>query len=162
MKAKIPIILLLLALLAFLIYKMMQYESNIRKTQVITEYVDEDDGPLIEQESREKLQQLSAQADYYFRADGDYFKFLDYGYQESKPHWETFLMKGVNMGVALPGKFPAEFAMSFDQYMQWFQQIGLMNANIIRVYTILPPEFYEAFAQYNLHNQDQPLYLLHG
>lgn len=162
MKGKIIVILLLLSLLTFIVYKMMQNESDIRKRQVVTEYVDEDNGSLIEKESHENLHQLSAQADYYFRADGNYFKILDYGFQESRPHWKTFLMKGVNLGVALPGKFPAEFAMTYDQYMQWFQQIGRMNANIIRVYTILPPEFYEAFAQYNLSNQDQPLYLLHG
>lgn len=162
MKGKIPVILLLLALLAFIIYKMMQHESRIRKKQVVTEYIDDDNGPLVEKKSRENLQQLSAQADYYFRTAGNYFKMLDYGYQKSKLHWKTFLMKGANLGVALPGKFPAEFAMTYDQYMQWFRQIGRMNANVIRVYTILPPDFYEAFTQYNLHNQDQPLYLLQG
>ncbi len=140
----------------------MQHESSIRKAQVVTEYIEDDNGSLVEKESRENLQQLSAQADYYFRAAGNYFKMLDYGYQKSNPHWKTFLMKGVNLGVALPGKFPAEFAMTYDQYMQWFQQIGRMNANVIRIYTILPPVFYEAFAQYNLHNQDQPLYLAQG
>ena len=162
MKGKIPVILLLLALLVFIVYHMMQYESRIHTKQVITEYIGNNNGALIEKESRENLQQLSGEADYYFLADGDYFKMLTYGYQETKPHWEKFLVKGVNLGVALPGKFPAEFAMTYDQYMQWFQQIGRMNSNVIRIYTLLPPEFYEAFAQYNLQNQDHPLYLMHG
>ncbi|MDY0285362.1 MAG: hypothetical protein RBR21_04445, partial [Bacteroidales bacterium] len=99
MKGKIPVILLLLALLVFIVYHMMQYESRIHTKQVITEYIGNNNGALIEKESRENLQQLSAQADYYFLADGDYFKMLTYGYQETKPHWEKFLVKGVNLGV---------------------------------------------------------------
>lgn len=162
MKGKIFVILLLLALLAFIVYKMMRHESQVREQQVITEYVEEDSAPLIEKKSREKLRSLSSQAEYYFRADGNYFKMLKYGYQKTDRHWETFLMKGVNLGVALPGKFPAEFAITYDQYMKWITKIGQMNANVIRVYTILPPEFYEAFMVYNMRHQDNTLYLLHG
>lgn len=162
MKGKIFVILLLLALFAFIIYKMMQHESQIRQRQVVTEYVDDDDGPLVDKKSRENLQDLAAQADYYFRVGQNYLKMMDYGYQKSDAYWKTFLMKGVNLGVALPGKFPAEFAMTYDQYMDWFRQIGDMEANVIRIYTILPPQFYEAFARYNIQHQDQPLYLLHG
>ena len=40
--------------------------------------------------------------------------------------------------------------------------IGEMNANTIRTYTILPPEFYEALSYYNLHHHDKPLYLIQG
>jgi len=162
MKGKIAVISLLIALLAFIVYKMMQHESDIREQRVTKEYLEEETGPLVEKRPLEELQSIAASADYYFRADGDYFKTLDYGYQKTDRHWKTFLMKGVNMGVALPGNFPAEFSMTYEQYMDWLIKMGKMNSNVLRIYTILPPEFYEAFAKYNLQHQDRPLYLLHG
>ncbi|MCB0855748.1 MAG: hypothetical protein KDD63_26175, partial [Bacteroidetes bacterium] len=82
---------------------------------------------------------------------------------ESKTlEWESFLLKLVNLGVAVPGKFPAEFSLSMEEYLHWLEMIGEMNANTIRTYTILPPEFYKAFARYNLLHQDKPLFLLQG
>ncbi|MRX73113.1 hypothetical protein GJU40_13270 [Bacillus lacus] len=75
--------------------------------------------------------------------------------------WEDLLIKGVNMGIAKPGTFPGETAISKGEYARWFKQISEMNANSIRIYTIHPPEFYEALYE---HNQDaeKPLYLFHG
>ncbi|MCF8331323.1 MAG: hypothetical protein K9H84_02640 [Bacteroidales bacterium] len=162
MKAKVFVILLFLGLLAFLVYKMLQYETELHKKEVVKEYIRDETVPLLEKKSPEELRSISYKADYYFRAKGDYFSILDYGYQKIDPHWDTVLMKGINMGLALPGKFPAEFALTYEQYMDWLIKIGNMNTNVIRVYTILPPVFYEAFAQYNLQHQDKPLYLFHG
>ena len=162
MSRKILVILLLLGLLAFVVYRMMQHESEIREQQVVTEYIEDNSGPLLDKKSEDELRKRSFTADYYFRTEGDYFQMLEYGYQKDDPQWNPMLMKGVNIGFALPGKFPSEFSLSYDQYMEWFRQIGKMNANVIRVYTILPPLFYEAFAQYNLKYQDKRLYLLHG
>lgn len=75
--------------------------------------------------------------------------------------WHDFLLKGVNMGIAKPGYFPGETAITKDEYLRWFQQIGSMNANVIRVYTLHPPAFYEALSEYNS-KADRPLYVLHG
>ncbi|MCA1029824.1 hypothetical protein LCL95_02105 [Bacillus timonensis] len=75
--------------------------------------------------------------------------------------WEDLLIKGVNMGIAKPGSWPGETAISKEEYYRWFKQIGEMNANAIRVYTIHPPEFYEAFYEYN-QARKSPLYLFHG
>ncbi|MGF7058965.1 hypothetical protein [Brassicibacter mesophilus] len=75
--------------------------------------------------------------------------------------WEDTLIKGVNMGIAKPGYFPGETAISKDEYLRWFNYIGEMNANAIRVYTLHPPAFYEAFYEYNM-TSDKPLYLFHG
>lgn len=80
-------------------------------------------------------------------------------YQEGK--WQPFTIKGVNMGMAKPGTFPGEAAISADEYDRWFQEIGDMNANAIRIYTLHPPAFYEAFARYNA-TAKEPLYLYHG
>ena len=75
--------------------------------------------------------------------------------------WEPFLFKGINMGMAKPGVFPGEAAITRDEYDRWFEQIGELNVNVIRNYTLHPPAFYEALHDYNL-EADEPLYLLHG
>lgn len=76
--------------------------------------------------------------------------------------WEPFFMKGVNLGLALPGRFPAEFPTDSATYARWLAQIGAMHANTLRVYTILPPAFYRALRAHNLAHADAPLYLVHG
>ncbi|MCA0150636.1 hypothetical protein LCD52_17900 [Rossellomorea vietnamensis] len=85
----------------------------------------------------------------------------DYIQVKKDGKWEDLLIKGVNMGIARPGSFPGETAISKEEYMRWFKQIGAMNANALRIYTIHPPAFYEAFYEYN-QMADKPLYLFHG
>ncbi|WP_102261672.1 hypothetical protein [Mesobacillus jeotgali] len=75
--------------------------------------------------------------------------------------WEDILIKGVNIGMGKPGAFPGEAAITKEEYFRWFKQIGSMNANAIRVYTLHPPEFYQAFYEYN-QLSEKPLYLFHG
>lgn len=75
--------------------------------------------------------------------------------------WEKEFIKGVNMGAAKPGFFPGEFGITKEDYLRWFKYIGEMNANTIRVYTILPPDFYDALLQYN-ESASNPLYILQG
>lgn len=75
--------------------------------------------------------------------------------------WEKITIKGVNMGMANPGHFPGEAAITKAEYQRWFEQIQSMHANVIRIYTIHPPAFYEALAEHNA-DRDQPLYVYHG
>ncbi|WP_456277685.1 hypothetical protein [Bacillus sp. AK128] len=75
--------------------------------------------------------------------------------------WEDLLIKGVNIGMGKPGTFPGEAGISKQEYARWFEQIGEMNANSIRVYTIHPPGFYEALYEYN-QTADERIYLFHG
>ena len=46
-------------------------------------------------------------------------------------------------------------------FARWFKQISAMNANAIRVYTILSPGFYEALFEHNMF-ASRPLYIFHG
>jgi len=78
----------------------------------------------------------------------------------SKTHEKLFI-KGVNLGIANPGHFPGEHAITRKEYLDWFQKIVDMNANTIRVYTVHPPEFYKALLDFNRH-REHPLYVLHG
>ena len=70
-------------------------------------------------------------------------------------------VKGVNVGMAKPGVFPGEAAITEDEYYRWFEQIGDMNANTTRVYTLHPPGFYNALLKYN-ESHENKLYVLHG
>lgn len=75
--------------------------------------------------------------------------------------WVPLTIKGVNLGMGKPGYFPGEAAITEQEYERWFEQIGEMNANTIRVYTLHPPEFYRALKNYN-DNHENPIYLFHG
>jgi hypothetical protein len=75
--------------------------------------------------------------------------------------WAPFHVQGVNLGVALPGRFPAEFPLD-SLYAGWLDTIAAMNANTVRVYTILPPAFYRALAARNAMHQGRELWLVHG
>lgn len=75
--------------------------------------------------------------------------------------WEKTYIKGVDIGAAKPGAFPGDFAVTKEEYLRWFKQIAKMNANTIRVYTILSPDFYDAFYTYNKTHL-RKLYLIQG
>lgn len=75
--------------------------------------------------------------------------------------FEPFVIKGVDLGVGIPGYWATDYAIDKQTYLRWFRQIKEMGANTIRIYTILHDDFYEAFYEYNKNNDD-PLYLLHG
>jgi len=76
--------------------------------------------------------------------------------------WTPFYMQGVNLGVALPGKFPSQFPEDSAIYAGWLDTLATMNANVVRVYTILPPQFYRALRAFNLAHPARPLWLVHG
>ena len=75
--------------------------------------------------------------------------------------WETIIIKGINMGMAKPGTFPGEAAITEEEYYRWFEYIGDMNANVISVYTLHPPGFYNSLLRYN-ESHDKKLYVMHG
>ena len=81
--------------------------------------------------------------------------------QKADDTWTEIPIKGVNMGIAKPGHFPGESAITKEEYLRWFKLIAEMNANTIRVYTLHPPAFYEALAEYNKKHADK-LYVFHG
>ena len=79
----------------------------------------------------------------------------------SEGEWKKTFLKGVNMGVAHPGTFPGELAITKGEYLRWFKYISEMNAEVIRVYTTLKPDFYDALYLYNK-TAIKPLYLIQG
>jgi hypothetical protein len=76
--------------------------------------------------------------------------------------WRPFYLRGVNLGVALPGKYPSEFPTDSMKYAGWLDTLSAMHANAVRLYTILPAEFYRALRGWNLTHPDRVLWLVHG
>ena len=104
----------------------------------------------------ELVRKRASELDLTARTAGDKFEL------RSGKAWRPFFMKGVNMGVAMPGKFPSEFPTDQALYSGWFEKIAAMHANTLRVYTILPPAFYRALRAWNTGHPENILYLVHG
>jgi hypothetical protein len=92
-----------------------------------------------------------------FRTAGTGFEALN-----AQGKWAPIYMQGVNLGVALPGRYPSQFPLDSALYAGWLDTLAAMHANVVRVYTILPPAFYRALRGWNLHHPDRALWLVHG
>ena len=88
-----------------------------------------------------------------FRTHGDYFQTRVGG------NWKDIYLVGVNIGPARPGEFPSTSSRDFSVYREWLDQIAAMHSNTVRVYTILPPAFYQALRAYN-ETAKSPLWLV--
>jgi hypothetical protein len=71
-------------------------------------------------------------------------------------------MKGVNLGVGVPGTRAGHLAATREQYAHWFDMMTDIGINTLRIYTLHYPRFYEELAKHNKENADNPIYLLHG
>lgn len=164
MRIKYLIIAAFVGLLSLVVTRMMKIEHRIRSEKIRYVPVIDKDKPLMQSLSGDKLREISENCDYYFISGSEYFKVLETSLEDGNPvnKWNTMFLRGVNIGAALPGKFPTEFAPTFDDYLEWLKLIGEMNANVIRTYTILPPEFYQALAVHNMRNSSRKLYLFQG
>ncbi|PWW05123.1 hypothetical protein DFQ01_105107 [Paenibacillus cellulosilyticus] len=74
--------------------------------------------------------------------------------------WNKTYLKGVNIGATIPGSSAGNLPDDPSFYRDWLEKIAAMNANTIRVYTLMPPAFYRALDGYNNSNPDKKLYLL--
>ncbi len=163
MKKKYFVTAIFFLLLVVIVSLMIRVEDKLREEKIIVIDSTRVRTPLLPPHTSAVVQDAAAGVSIDFMVAGDYFQYrkidksLDAGEK-----WESLFLKGVNLGVAMPGKFPSEFPVDYDLYAGWFEEIGAMNANVVRVYTILPPEFYQALAQYNLIYSDKPLYLMQG
>lgn len=92
---------------------------------------------------------------YRFKAEGDYFYIYESG------DWKQMFMRGVNIGATEPGLFPGDLTISYDTYYRWFGYISEMNCNCIRIYTLMPPQFYQALGDFNKKAKNK-LYLYQG
>lgn len=97
--------------------------------------------------------QRPSQLQMHFRTRGNYLQ------MQTGNEWKNIYIAGVNIGPARPGEFPSTAAREFSVYQTWFREIAAMNANTIRVYTVLPPAFYQALKTHN-ESSASPLWLI--
>ncbi len=91
----------------------------------------------------------------HFRAVDPYF------YTEQGDAWERIYLKGVNMGLTEATTDLANPNVSYETYREWLTQIADLHANTVRVFTVMPPQFYTALYDHNAAAQE-PLYLVQG
>lgn len=71
-------------------------------------------------------------------------------------------IKGINMGISVPGTQPGQLAATSEDYRRWFHLIREAGYNTIRLYTLHYPRFYEELRQFNLEHPQSPLLVMHG
>jgi len=79
-------------------------------------------------------------------------------YEDGK--WKPFFVEGVNLGTAMPGRWFTDFPSDMSLYYRWMVQMGELGVNTLRIYTLLDPQFYDAFSLYNRLHREAPLYLM--
>ncbi len=77
------------------------------------------------------------------RTAGRYFEVYEDG------AWNKIFLKGTNIGSATPGRWFTEFPADRALYRAWLEDIGKMNLNMIRLYTLFDPSFYQVLKEYN-------------
>lgn len=126
-------------------HKALEIEPNHSEALRSLESLKPIEGPRAERPSTPEVS---------FRVSSDYLERFEGG------RWEKFFIKGINLGLGLPGYFPGEFAIEKGTYLKWFEKMHELGINAIRVYTLHPPSFYEALHQFN--RSGRRLYLLQG
>jgi peptidoglycan/xylan/chitin deacetylase (PgdA/CDA1 family) len=164
MHGKYAVIALLLAGLAALVSFLVRIEGRRARPEP-ARIVEPAAMPVELTASREEVESAAAGARVLFRCAGDEFEHLRLTSDTrglKTETWQKFFVVGANLGVALPGRYPTEFAATRADYARWLEQMGAAGINLVRAYTILPPEFYEALAEYSFEHSDRPVFLLQG
>ncbi|MGN7763075.1 hypothetical protein ACTJKB_16615 [Paenibacillus sp. 22594] len=89
------------------------------------------------------------------KVDGEHLTLFD------GTSWKQTFWAGMNLGATTPGHFPGELSPSRTDYLRWFAEMQEMHVKVVRIYTILPPVFYEALNDFN-ESAEVPLFVMQG
>jgi hypothetical protein len=93
----------------------------------------------------------------HFKINGtDFIQKMDDG------SWKTFgQFAGINLGITSPGKEPGQVILGYSDYMYRFRNLAVMGNNVVRVYSLLHPDFYKAVVDWNAEHS-HTIYVLQG
>jgi tetratricopeptide (TPR) repeat protein len=77
----------------------------------------------------------------YWAGDGAFW-------QREGQEWRKLYVAGVNLGAAPPGYYPSRQLNDAAEYATWLGHVSTLEANVVRVYNLLPPAFYRAFRKH--------------
>lgn len=83
-------------------------------------------------------------------------------YDGARGAFDPIFVKGMNLGIAVPGTQPGELAATEEDYDRWFSMLTEMGVNTVRLYTLHYPRFYRRLLAWNLAHRDRPLWVFHG
>jgi hypothetical protein len=75
---------------------------------------------------------------------------------------QPFFVRGVNIGLGVPGAIPDDFAVSPEQFARWLGQIHGLGIDVIRMPILFPPALYRELLRFNEAHADAPMYLFQG
>ncbi|MDF2568048.1 MAG: hypothetical protein K0R90_1504 [Oscillospiraceae bacterium] len=75
-------------------------------------------------------------------------------------NWKTFKLKGFNINGLLPGDQPYKYTRDINVYKEFLDSVAEIGGNCVRVYDLMPPEFYRALYEYNLSHADKAIYFM--
>src|SRR6266851_1866814 len=84
------------------------------------------------------------------------------GYSLYTAHGAVHFLPGVDLGATTPSHQPGELAITAGDYGRWLNEMGRLGVRAIRTYTIHPPAFYSALADYDRAHPNAPIYLIPG
>ena len=76
--------------------------------------------------------------------------------------YQPLYVKGVNLGVGIPGTEPGELALDRETYLRWFADMKDIGVNVVRIYALHMPAFYQALFEFNNFRPHDPLYVIQG
>ena len=74
--------------------------------------------------------------------------------------WTPIAINGLNINAVMPGVSSTDHTRDIAIYTQYLDEVASMGGNCVRVYDLMPPEFYRAISEFNRANPDKPIYFM--